>query len=208
MLTKDQKIFCRIPREETAPRRVLHPAVVLSVEGEVCSIQLEAPRPGIEVSTSVIIHYEERRTFLQQPGLVARKDSEEPLVLGVQLQGSPVSAESRQCFRVSCLGADIKAKIDDESGCEVVDLSATGLAFYGRREYGVGKQVSVSMMYGGREYTGHGTIQSARRMTPKLTRFGVHCTDKGKDDLARSLSAINLAVQGDQQRRMNTKARS
>jgi hypothetical protein len=208
MLNKDQKVFFRVPREETPPRRVLHPAVVLGVEGEVCLIQLDEPRSGVEVSTSVILHFEERRNFLQQSGFVTRKDSEDPLVVGVQLQGAPVSAESRQCFRVSCLGADIRAKIAEEPGCEVVDLSATGFAFYGRRDYEVGKQVLVSLMYGGREYHGRGTIQSARRMTPKLARYGVHCTDIGKDDLAKSLAAINLAVQGEQQRRMNAKARA
>jgi hypothetical protein len=208
MLNKGQKVFLRIPRDEVPPRRVLHPAVVVSLEDDGCLLQLDEPRPGIEVSMSAILHFEERRNFLQQAAIVVRKDSEEPLVLGVQLQGSPVSAESRQCFRVSCLGADIRAKIADEAGCEVVDLSATGFAFYGRRTYELGKQVLVSMVYATREYSGRGTIQSARTMTPKLTRYGIHCTDIGKDDLARSLASINLAVQGEQQRRMSAKAAS
>jgi hypothetical protein len=207
MLSKDRRLFLRVPGQEVLPKRVLHPGVVLGLEGDVCSIQLDEPRPGVELSSPVIIHFEERKTFLQQSGLVVQRDSEAPLVFGVRLLGAPASAESRQCFRVSCLGANIKAKIDDEVGCEVVDLSATGLGFYGRREYGVGRQITLVLVHCGREYHGHGTIQGARRMTPKIIRYGVHCTDRGKDDLARSLASINLAVQGEQQRRMSGKPR-
>jgi len=207
MLSKDKRLLLRVPAQEVPPKRVLHPGVVLGLADDVCSIHLDEPRPGVELSSPVIIHFEERKTFLQQSGLVVQRDSEEPLVLGVRLQGAPVSAESRQCFRVSCLGANIKAKVDDEVGCEVVDLSATGFGFYGRREYGVGRQISVVLVHCDREYHGHGTIQSERRMTPKIIRYGVHCTDKGKDDLARSLASINLAVQGEQQRRMSGKPR-
>jgi hypothetical protein len=87
----------------------------------------------------------------------------------------------------------------------VVDLSATGFAFYGRRDYDLGSRVRVALTYNSRGYTGHGAIQSARRMTPKTTRYGVHCTDTSQDTLAKSLAAINLSVQGEQQRRMAAK---
>jgi hypothetical protein len=206
MLKQDDKIFLRLPKEDTPRKRVLRPGVVLGLEGDVCVIRLEQLCSGIEASADVALHFEERRKFLQQSARVVRKDSGVPLVLGVQLQGSPVSAESRQCYRVSCLGSNIRATIDDEAGCEVVDLSATGLAFYGRRDYDVGSQVRILLTHSGREYTGGGIIQSSRRMTPKLTRYGVYCTDTAKDTLAKSLTAINLAVQGEQQRRMSAKA--
>jgi hypothetical protein len=205
MPKQDDKIFLRIPKLDTAKKRVLRPGVVLVVEDDVCVIRLEEPCSAIEATTDVALHFEERRKFWQQAGRVVRKDAREPLVFGVQLHGAPVSAEARQCFRVSCLGASIRATIDEEDGCEVVDLSATGLAFYGRRDYEVGSRVRVALTYSGRGYLGHGTIQSSRRMTPKTTRYGVHCTDTGQDTLAKSLASINLSVQGEQQRRMAAK---
>jgi hypothetical protein len=206
MPKQDDKIFLRVPKEDPPQKRVLRPCVVLSVEADVCTVRLDEPGSAIDLETEVALHFEERRKFWQQAGRVVRNDSPEPLVLGVQLVGAPVSAEARQCFRVSCLGANIRATIDEEEGCEVVDLSATGLAFYGRRDFALGRRVRVVLTYDGRSYTGHGTIQSSRRMTPKTTRYGVHCTDTHQDTLARSLAAINLSVQAGQQRRMAAKA--
>src|SRR5688572_12810214 len=126
----DDKIFLRIPKHDTPKKRVLHPCVVVSVEDEVRVIRLAEPCALLDTTTNVALHFEERRKFWQRAGRVVRKDARDPLVFGVQLLGSAVSAEDRQCFRVSSLGANIRATIDEEEGCEVVDLSATGLAFY------------------------------------------------------------------------------
>lgn len=206
MPKQEDKIFLRIPKRDTPKKRVLLPCVVLGVEEDVCALRLDEACSALELATDVALHFEERRKFWQQAGRVVRMDAGEPLLLGVQQLGAPVSAEARQCFRVSCLGANIKATIDEEEGCEVVDLSATGFAFYGRRDYDLGSQVRVALTYGGRVYLGHGTLQSSRRMTPKTTRYGVYCTDIKQDTLAKSLAAINLAVQAEQQRRMAAKA--
>jgi len=206
MLKQDDKIFLRIPKQDSPNKRVLRPCIVLLVEGDVCSIRLEEACPALELASDVALHFEERRKFWQQSARVIQRDAREPLVVGVQLQGAAVSAEARQCFRVSCLGANIRATIDQEEGCEVVDLSATGFAFYARRDYDLASRVRVELTHNGRSYLGHGTIQSSRRMTPKTTRYGVHCTDTNQDTLAKSLAAINLSVQGEQQRRMAAKA--
>jgi hypothetical protein len=206
MLKQGDKIFVRIPKHDSPNKRALHPCVVVSVEDEVCMIRLQEPCPALETATHVALHFEERRKFWQQAGHVVRKDPREALVFAVQLVGSPASAETRQCFRVSCLGANIRATIDEEEGCEVVDLSATGFAFYGRRDYELGSRVRVALTYNSRGYLGHGTIQSSRRMTPRTTRYGVHCTDTLQDTLAKSLNAINLSVQAEQQRRLAAKA--
>jgi hypothetical protein len=208
MLKRDDKVFLRLPKEDSGNKRVLRPGLAVALENDVWTIRLDQPCAGIEATSNVALHFEERRKFLQQAGRVVRKDSEEPLVLGIQLQGAPVSAENRQCFRVSCLGSNIRATIDDETACEVVDLSATGFGFYGRRDYDVGGRVRVLLTHEGKEYAGHATIQSARRMTPKLMRYGAHCTDTGIDTLARSLASLNLSVQREQQRRMAAKASS
>ena len=80
---------------------------------------------------------------MQQSLKVVRKESEAPCVFAAQLQGNPVSAESRQAFRVSCLSANIRAVIAEEPRCEVVDLSTTGFGFYGRLEYRIGRRVQA-----------------------------------------------------------------
>jgi hypothetical protein len=201
MLKTDDKVFFRLPQEDTAKKRNLRAGIVLSLEDDVCVIQLEQPCP-VDEATEGFLHFEVKQKFLQQSARVLRKDSEDPFVFAVALQGSPVSSEQRQCFRVSCLGENIKATVADETGCEVVDVSATGFAFYGRREYEIGRRVRVTLAYDGKEYTGHGTIQSIRRINPKTLRCGVHCTDSGDDTLARSLTSINVAIQVERRRRL------
>jgi len=206
MLKKDDKVFLRLPREDSPTKRVLRPGIVIEPESDAYLIQLEELCPGIEESTDAFLHFEVARKFLQQSASVVQKGLEEPLVIVAQLHGTPVSAEGRQSFRVSCLGSNIKATVADETACEVVDVSATGFAFYGRGDYEIGRRVQVTISYEGKEHKGQGTIQSLRRMTPRMLRYGVHCSDGTGDTLARSLAAINVAVQSEQLRRLARKS--
>jgi hypothetical protein len=201
-LKKDSKLFLRLPKEDSPKTKVLRAGIVCSVEDNICVIQLEEPCSGIEESTEAFLHFEVRQKFFQQSVRILRKDSEEPLVFAAELQGTPVSAEQRQCFRVLCFGENVTAKVGDEPGCEVVDISATGFAFYGLREYEIGRRTRVTLSYEGQEYTGNATIQSIRRMNPKTVRCGMHCTDTENDTLGRSLAAICVAIQAERRRRL------
>lgn len=201
-LKKDAKLFLRLPKEDTAKGRVLHAGIVLSIENNVCVIQLDEPCPGLDEATGAVLHFEEKQKFLQQSVRSVRKESEDPLVVVAELRGTAVSADQRQCFRVSCLGENIKATIGDESGCEVVDISATGFAFYGQREYEIGRRMRVTLVYNRMEFSGFATVQSVRRMNPKLLRFGMHCSGGDNDVFARSLASINVAVQAERRRRL------
>ena len=200
-MKQDDKVFFRLPKEDAGKKRILRPATILSVSENECKLQLEHAAE-IADSTDAFLHFEERRKFLQQAVLVVSVDPEQPSVLTLQFQGTPVSAESRQAFRVSCLGASIKASVGEETDCDVVDLSVTGFAFYARSQYEVGRRLRVSLMYDGREYKGYATVQSTRAMNPKLFRYGAHCTDGAGDNLAKSLAAVSLAVQSEQLRRL------
>lgn len=208
MLKADDKVFFRLPREDRPGKRVLRPASVCAYDDETCTLRLEDPCAGIEPGADAFLHFEARRKFMQQVTRVLRRETEQPLVLVLQLLAAPFSSESRQCFRVSCLGENVRATVEDEAGCEVVDLSATGLAFYSRREIALGSQVQIALTYAGKSYAGRTTIMSSRRMTPKTLRYGVLCTERDGGTLARSLAAINLAIQSEQQRRLAGKSKS
>lgn len=208
MLKAEDKIFFRLPKEDRPKKRVLRPATVCAYEKPMLTLRLAEPCSGAEPGVEAMIHFEARRKFMQQLVRVVRQESDQPLVLALQLLAEPTSSESRQCYRVSCLGEDIRATVDDEAGCEVVDLSATGLAFYSRRDCALGSQVHISLSYAGKTYEGQATIMSSRRMTPKTIRHGVLCTEREGGSLAKSLAAINLAIQGEQQRRLAGQGRS
>jgi hypothetical protein len=206
MLRADDKVFFRLPREDRSGKRVLRPASVCAYENETCTLRLEESSLGVEAGEDAFLHFEARRKFMQQLARVLRKETEQPLVLVLQLLAPPFSSEGRQCYRVSCLGENVRATVEDEAGCEVVDLSATGLAFYSRREIALGSQVQIALTYAGKSYAGRITIMSSRRMTPKTLRYGVLCTERDGGTLVRSLAAINLAIQAEQQRRLAGKS--
>lgn len=202
MLKKDQKVFVRLPKEDAPPKRTLRPGVIAAVEEDRFVVQLEDACDGIEESMDAFVHFDEKRKFFQQSMKVVQKQSAEPPVFAMKLQGQAVSAESRQNYRVSCLGANVTATVGDEAGCAVVDLSATGLAFYSHEAREAGQQVRIKLSHGGKEYSGRATIQSVRKINPRQTRYGVHCIEDKKDNLASSLSSINAAIQSEQLRRL------
>ena len=200
-MKQDDKVFFRLPKEDAGPKRVLRPATVLGVDSAGYKIQLEQ-EVDVPAESDAFLHFEERRKFLQQSVRVVAVDPEQPRVLALQVQGAPVSAETRQAFRVSCLGANIKALIADEPGCDIVDLSVTGFAFYTKSHFDVGQRVRAIVPYDGREYRGFATIQSMRSLDAKIIRYGAHASDGAGDNLAKSLAAISLAVQSAQLRRL------
>lgn len=200
-MKQDDKVFFRLPKEDRGSQRVLRPATVVGVDDTGCRIQLEQAA-DVGAASDGFLHFEERRKFLQQSVRVVAVDAGRPRVLALQIQGTPVSAESRQAYRVSCLGANIKAVIADEPGCDIVDLSVTGFAFYARSQFEVGQRVRAVIPYDGREYRGYATIQSVRLLGAKIIRYGVHSSDGAGDNLTKSLAAISLAVQSEQLRRL------
>ena len=46
VLKKDDKVFLRLPKEDSDKKRNLRPGIVLSNEDGVCLIQLEEPAPA------------------------------------------------------------------------------------------------------------------------------------------------------------------
>jgi PilZ domain len=205
VLKKDDKVFLRLPKEDAPKKRNLRPAVVVGVDHDTCTVQLMEPAAGVDEGIDAFLHFEARRKFVQQAMKVLRRDARDACTFVAQLHGEPVSAESRQTFRVSCLSANIRAVVASESGCEVVDLSNTGFGFYGKAAYEVGQRVRVTMAYGGKDHSGLGIIQSVRRMNAGVVRYGVHCTDGAGDNLARSLPSISMQVQAEQLRRLSSK---
>lgn len=74
---------------------------------------------------------------------------------------------------------------------------------YSKKEYKVGQLQKITLVYQDTVYNGHGTIQSIRRMLPKVWRYGMHCTDRGQDTLAKSLATINFQIQAEHRRRLS-----
>ena len=217
----NDEIFVHVPGE--GAQRILHPGRRLAELSEGRSgVRVQMLKDlGVGEGTDVFLLFEQARTFLQQPARVcARAEAEsapDPIpeatdagaaeaepracgpVLDLETLGDPVSAESRQSYRVSALGADIEATFAGEAHCPVLDVSATGLALYAKETVALGSRQEIVLSFDGREIAGMIVVQSIRDMGNKF-RYGALCVDGA---LREELGGVNLAIQRQQLRRMS-----
>src|SRR5262245_27872989 len=151
MLKKDSELFFQIP--DSLGRRVLHPCKLQEIQGSTHRLDFPEAPEGLQADMDSLIYFERRREFMQQAVHVSQVVQTEPCwIVEMELTGDPVSAESRQYYRVSCMAAAISATVGSEANCTVLDVSATGFAVYAAETYKVGDNVEVVLSYGGREY--------------------------------------------------------
>lgn len=205
MLKKDSELFFQIP--DSLGRRVLHPCKVQEIQGSAHRLEFPETPENLVAEMDSLIYFERRREFMQQAVHVSSiPQAGPPLIIEVELTGDPVSAESRQYYRVSCMAAEIKATVGKEAACTVLDVSATGFAVYATEAYKVGDNLEVVLHYGGREYAGRAVVQSARPLSRTRIRYGMQSLpgrDGRANDLHGSLNQINLAIQREQLQRLS-----
>ncbi|MHC4589250.1 MAG: hypothetical protein ACYTAQ_07895, partial [Planctomycetota bacterium] len=108
MLVSETKIFFSIPGESR--RLILHPAKVREAGASGHTAELEESNVPLEAGKDLFIYYERKRKFVKQAARIdAVMQTNPALVVGFQLTGEPVSAESREWFRVSTVMANLTA---------------------------------------------------------------------------------------------------
>jgi len=200
MLSVDQEVFICIP--DVSTQRILHKTHVVAA-GDVITLQLDEPTScDLEASQDVLIYFTDKREFMQQPARVEALDTEaEPApMLNVSTQGEPVSAESRQCYRVSTVLMDLEVEVDSEN-CPLLDISLTGFSFRTAKQYGTGQKLNVRLIHEGRDYVGEATVQSIDELGDDI-RYGCYCVEKAAGNLMKGLQQKSLAAQREQLKRM------
>ena len=140
---------------------------------------------------------------MQQPARIeAVLQSEPRTVFGFETTGELVSAEARQCYRVSTVMASLTAVVADEE-CPLLDVSASGFAILSTAQHKMGKVVTVVLHYKGTKYTGQARIQSIREMPDGRIRYGFNAQDSKRagGDLHKGQRQITMDVQREQLRR-------
>lgn len=188
--------YLQIPDE--SEERILYPATVQewNENGYTAALQTDDPAP--EAGQEVLIYYEIEREFVKQGArieLVSKMDS--TTVFRFELTGDPVSAERRQCDRVSTVMAGVIATFGAEENCPVLDVSATGFAVVAFSRYRTATVVDATVHYAGIASSGKGRIENVRELEPGRIRFGVHCiSDKETGGtLQAGLQKIYASVQ-------------
>lgn len=189
--------------------RVLHPAKVESRVDDLLTIRYSDPDglPG-ECPEQVTLFFDGAQEFMQQPGqIVALETPEEPgregLLAAVRVFGEPVSAETRQCYRVGTVLADYTARLGRLGTCKLVDVSAVGVGFLCKQKVSLGEQTSIEISVGGRTSRGLGFIQSVKEVADGY-RYGLLCLeDHGEGGLAKGLQQLTMDAQRKQLRRLS-----
>ncbi len=202
----DMDIFLRTPEHEE-----LYPGKVSATTDKGYNAVFEGRAFSLEGGAEVLVFYEIKYRFMQQPVRVLsvveekKDDNRTRITLELETTGDPFSAESRECYRVSCYSANVKAQLgENPEMCEVIDVSATGFAIFSDAEYTVGQTLQATLYHNGTPARGTAVVQSYRALG-KQNRYGLRAVDdrRPKATLKKNLSRINLAVQREQAARLS-----
>ena len=205
MLSIDTRFFVCVPGE--SQRRILRPATVVEVNQDIYVAELEEKDIPLGEGQAIVVYYEIRGEFMPQPGTVTAcspADGQEPDRIGLTTSGRAVSAESRQCYRVSTVTADLAVAVDDDDHCPLTDVSVTGLSFISDNPYEPGNIVPVRLEHDQASFEGSACVQSIKPLGSGRTRYGLYCVEHRADasNLSKGLNQISMAVQRQQLRRL------
>ena len=199
----DTGFYLQIPDE--SEERILYPATVQEWNENSYTAGLHKDDPAPEAGQEVLIYYEIERELVKQGAHIEWvSETDSTTAFCFELTGDPVSAERRQCDRVSTGMAEVRATFGAEENCPVLDLSATGFAVVASKRYRTGNVVDATVHYAGIASSGKGRIENVRELQPSRIRFGVHCiSDKETGGtLQAGLQKIWVSVQRQHLRRL------
>ena len=196
--------FVQIP--DGSSERVLHAALVEDVEESSYTALLKEDEAPLKSGQNVFIFYELKGDFVRQPACTrALSHTPSGINFAFEFTGEPVSAERRQCYRVSTVMAAVTATFGDEENCAVLDVSATGFAVLAAEQHMVSKVVDTIVCSANENFCGQVRIESVRESNCGRFRYGLHCVDAMSDGkaLRNGLQEISAIVQREHLRRLS-----
>jgi hypothetical protein len=157
-----------------------------------------AESEAVARDADVGVHYEESRRFLRRPARVTSIATEgRSGSVVVAFTGDPAVVERRQTYRVSTIGLDLFATVDGEERCEVLDLSATGLAVAVGRSLAPDSRVPVVLFFEGAPHPGSVLVRSSVPIRGGRFRIGAICTGEGHGEvlLSEALTRASVTLQ-------------
>ncbi len=204
MPIKGSTIFIRFPNE--SKNRILHPVTVTETGGsDNLTVLPENPELALEVDQELLIYFEQRRQFMQQPAKVeALLEGEAGTVATLKTFGEAVSAESRQCYRVSTVISKLTVTFDGVS-CPLRDVSVTGFAVISSNRYKVGQILDADLRFEGKKYIGKASVQSVAELPEGQVRYGANCVKApaSPTSLSKGVQQISMSVQRQQLNRLS-----
>ncbi len=204
MLTIDTAFFLQIP--SNSKKRILHPAKIVGFTNDLYTAELEETDLPLSAEQQTLVFYESNRSFLQQAACVTEVIKGEPKFrIEFKTNGEPVSAESRQNYRVSAVMAGLTAELGKEKKCPLLDISSTGFSVIAVETYEIGSIVDAVVRYDGKEHKGKVCVQSIRQLSEGRIRYGLHCVNDAKQPsggMSAGLRHMSVSLQREQLRRL------
>jgi hypothetical protein len=187
----------------------LYPGTVTKAgEAIEAMFDLMSDSPPHDMISDVVLFFELRGKFFQQKttfgGFVSGTPGG-PVTGTFYPIGVPESAEKRSIFRVCVATTEMKATVERERNCQVVDISPEGFAVIARGTYKPGTLVNVELPVGDDRIAGQGRIQTARVLGPARTRYGFFIPPS-RQDMRKALQRLSVEAQRSQLKRMSRSA--
>ena len=166
--------------------------------------QVEEKDLPLGAGQDVFIYFEIDQKFMQQSARIdAIMQADPKQVVGLETIGEPLSAENRECFRVSTVMAGLTATVGAEEKCPVLDMSASGCAVLTSFRHSTGSVIEITLPFEGSRFTGKGRVHSVRETSSDRFRIGLACAgdQKAGDELREGLNTITMSIQRQQLRR-------
>jgi hypothetical protein len=215
MLTTGNDVFIQLPHE--TQKRILHPGLVQALTEGGYQAQFAEADLNVQEGQDLLVYYTLGQEFVKQSARIESvasepADSAEGVsqdsdlygpVLLLSVSGEPVSAESRQCFRVSTVIGDHAVELAGEP-CKLLDVSFTGFAVQTHATYEIGQVIEAGVDVNGESYTGNVCVQSLSELRPGLVRYGLYCSDEhdAEGGLKTGLQKLSMAIQREQLNRL------
>lgn len=132
-----QEVYVRLPNEEQ--ERVLHTCLCLEWDEHGAVLSINDTEIGPEPGQDILIYFNEKTKFLQMAVRITRATHEgAALLIELERQSNPISADGRETFRITTLTSGIEAQVDDKDRCSLRDISVVGFAIITSESYQMG----------------------------------------------------------------------
>ncbi|MEX0775394.1 MAG: PilZ domain-containing protein [Phycisphaeraceae bacterium] len=186
---------------DAAAPTALSSGLVAGINGSRLTVVLDKPQACPPAGGTVTLFFFAGSDFLRQQGrldVVTLTAEELPRpILGIDRLDAPVSAESRQAFRITGFEEQVCVRIEKERNCPMVDVSLTGIAIVTRRRYPKGLVAMLEFIFQGQPYAGRARIQNLRELPDEHFRYGLQAAEERSfpGNLKKGLQALTLHFQ-------------
>ncbi len=153
----------------------------------------------------VAIFFKDGNKFVRQNAIIdSIIDTSKSRLASCHLQGEVEPAESRECFRAITVLTDLKAHLDNRDLCDILDISASGMAVKSKLVLYQNQKIDIKIEYEGEIYHGPTRIRNIRKMAKGYYRYGMVCCEKRSDKtcLMKGLTQISMNIQREQLKRL------